>query len=398
MPRRAPPLSRRARRPPHAPPPAGGVSGKASFACSPVFAATGCKRCLRFLGSPAALAAHACPFAHASASAAPRPAPPARSENGSGCDDDAAAPPSSRPLPPPRSLPRPAVALDCEMAAVLCGDGAVRDACVRVCVVDERESVLYHSLVSPGGTVVDYRTAFTGLVAGDLDGAPPLAVVRERVAAILSGEGGSGSGNGSGSGSGTGGCDAPPSPRLLVGHGLDKDLAVLHLSHPAALRRDTALLPSLQRATTGKAHKLRDLVGLHLGYAIQAPGCAHDPEEDAVGAMRLYRRVKLMRAAHAAAEARDAAALVRAGGGNGWARAAAAAAGGGGGGGASPPPPPPPATGGGAAPLAPSMQQPKQQAPPCTPAQRAKAGGSGGGGAPPCWCHDEPLPEDADGW
>jgi DNA polymerase III epsilon subunit-like protein len=134
------------------------------------------------------------------------------------------------------------------MAAVLCADGRTRDAAVRVCVVDEAERVLLHSLILPSSPVVDYRTEYTGLRAGDLAGAPGLEAVRLRVIDILAGGPG----------------DAPPSPgerrpRLLVGHGLENDLAVLHLSHPAALLRDTALHAPLQRATTGKAHKLRDL-------------------------------------------------------------------------------------------------------------------------------------------
>jgi hypothetical protein len=165
------------------------------------------------------------------------------------------------------------------------------------------------------------------LVAGDLDGAPALEGVRAAVAAILAGEDAAGraaAGGGSGSGAAV--------PRVLVGHGLDNDLSVLHLSHPGPLLRDTALHAPLQRATTGKAHKLRDLVAVHLGYAIQAPGAAHDPEVDAVGAMRLYRRVKGLAARHAAQAARDAAALARAGGGGGY---AAAARGGGGGSAAS---------------------------------------------------------------
>jgi len=144
-----------------------------------------------------------------------------------------------------------------------------------------------------------FHCAFlSGLKAGDLEGAPALEAVRAQVVELLAGG------------------------RTLVGHGLENDLAVLHLSHPAALLRDTALHAPLQRATTGKAHKLRDLVAVHLGYAIQAPGEAHDPEEDAVGAMRLYLRVRGMAARHAVQAQRDAAALARAGGGGGWAAVA----------------------------------------------------------------------------
>lgn len=115
----------------------------------------------------------------------------------------------------------------------------------------------------------------------------------------------------------------PPMPRVLVGHGLVNDLKVLHMSHPVELLRDTALYAPLQRATTkGRAHKLRALVSLHLGYEIQAAGSAHDPEEDAVGAMRLYKRVKCLAECHAVQAKRDEQNLRRARGGTCWAAAA----------------------------------------------------------------------------
>lgn len=39
---------------------------KRSHGCGPLFAVTGCRSCLGFFDDEAALAAHACPFAHAS--------------------------------------------------------------------------------------------------------------------------------------------------------------------------------------------------------------------------------------------------------------------------------------------------------------------------------------------
>jgi hypothetical protein len=55
-----------------------------------------------------------------------------------------------------------AVALDCEMVDVLCDDGFPRGAAARVCVVDEAERVLLHSLIKPSRQVVDYKFEFTG--------------------------------------------------------------------------------------------------------------------------------------------------------------------------------------------------------------------------------------------
>lgn len=156
----------------------------------------------------------------------------------------------------------------------------------------------------------------TGLKPGDLDDAPDLETVRSQVAAILAGES-------DGTAQPPASLPVPAVPRVLVGHGLENDMKVLHMVHPPSLLRDTAIYPPLQRATTkGRAHKLRSLVSLHLGYEIQATGAAHDPEEDAVGAMRLYKRVKCLTACHAAQAVRDEQALRRAQGGSCWAAAA----------------------------------------------------------------------------
>ena len=54
------------------------------------------------------------------------------------------------------------MALDCEMVDVQCQDGRVRGAAARVCVVDEAERVLLHSLIKPAGLIVDYKFEFTG--------------------------------------------------------------------------------------------------------------------------------------------------------------------------------------------------------------------------------------------
>jgi hypothetical protein len=70
--------------------------------------------------------------------------------------------PAAVPSTPPEGAPPGAIALDCEMVEVLCADGRRRDAAASVCVVDEHERVLLHSLILPAGPVTDYRTAYTG--------------------------------------------------------------------------------------------------------------------------------------------------------------------------------------------------------------------------------------------
>ena len=316
---------------------------KASRNCGPEFKQGGCRSCLGFFASPEALETHrpGCLFAHTSVRC-----PPAHRSDIAVATDSwiqlTLPQPSAVPVRPAEgSVGRPlAVALDCEMVDVQCQDGRVRGAAARVCVVDEAERVLLHSLIKPAGRIVDYKFEFTGasrrarifhalwspvltpvpghtgLKPGDLDDAPDLESVRSQVAAILRGES-------DGHAQPPASLPVPAVPRVLVGHGLENDMKVLHMSHPAALLRDTAIYPPLQRATTkGRAHKLRSLVSLHLGYEIQTTGAAHDPEEDAVGAMRLYKRVKCLTAGHAAQAARDEQALRRAQGGSCWAAAA----------------------------------------------------------------------------
>ena len=107
-----------------------------------------------------------------------------------------------------------------------------------------------------------------------MQGAPTLAEVQPRVAALLSG-------------------------RLLVGHALRNDLQALLLSHPRRLTRDTAAYAPLMRAAPhvggptamarrGRAAKLKDLAAAHLGLTIQAG--EHSAAEDARAALLLYQR------------------------------------------------------------------------------------------------------------
>jgi hypothetical protein len=79
-----------------------------------------------------------------------------------------------------------------------------------------------------------------------LDGAPELEVVRAKVAAILAGES-------DGDASPPAALPSPAVPRILVGHGLENDLKVLHISHPLALLRASVV------AQGYVAQALRDL-------------------------------------------------------------------------------------------------------------------------------------------
>ena len=97
--------------------------------------------------------------------------------------------------------------------------------------------------------------------------------------------------------------------RTLIGHALHNDLAALMLSHPKALVRDTSQYVPLRTADRARAaagatdaadrkpakpflksrpRALRKLALEQLGLEIQTG--AHDPAEDAVASLLLYRR------------------------------------------------------------------------------------------------------------
>ncbi len=66
------------------------------------------------------------------------------------------------------------------------------------------------------------------------------------------------------------GCHAD---RVLVGHGLQNDLASLGVKHPAHLLRDTVRCPPFQ--VKGHAQSLKVLASLHLGLDIQRGSSLH---------------------------------------------------------------------------------------------------------------------------
>lgn len=103
--------------------------------------------------------------------------------------------------------------------------------------------------------------------------------------------------------------------KILIGHGLAKDLAALGLSHPQNRRYDTITYPGFCNRA-GNAKTLQDLSKQFLNLDIQQQprqgqtrgsgsqrrgrggsarrrqrGGQHDPEEDAAAVMKLYQQV-----------------------------------------------------------------------------------------------------------
>jgi RNA exonuclease 4 len=166
-----------------------------------------------------------------------------------------------------RELPSHAsyVAMDCEMVGSVTGESI----CARVVLIDWKGRPLLDTYVAPTEPVADYRTFVSGIRAEDLAGAPPLELVREQVLEMLQ-------------------------DKILVGHGLDNDLHCLQITHPPHLIRDTAYYAPFQRQNfQGQfvPRKLKELAAEKLGIKIQQPNQgAHDPHEDALAALNLYKQ------------------------------------------------------------------------------------------------------------
>lgn len=148
------------------------------------------------------------------------------------------------------------VSLDCEFVTTSGG----RDEVAQVCVVDRNQKTLLLSYVATQRVITDYKTRYSGIRPGDLEGAPSKDTVRLQVERLIS-------------------------RRLLIGHSVRNDLNILGIYHPRADIRDTSDLPKFLNRR-GHKRKLRDLAEQFVGLRIQQ--FCHNPEEDAQAAMALY--------------------------------------------------------------------------------------------------------------
>ncbi|KAG2371155.1 uncharacterized protein HKW66_Vig0213290 [Vigna angularis] len=168
------------------------------------------------------------------------------------------------------------VAIDCEMVGG--GSDGSLELCARVCLVDQDENLIFHTYVKPQLPVTNYRYDITGLTEEHLRNAMPLNEVKEKVCKILY------NGENLGKIRLNGG-----KARLLVGHDLAHDLYCLNMHYPDHMLRDTAKYRPLMK-TNLVSHSLKYLTRTYLGYDIQSG--THDPYEDCVSVMRLYKRIR----------------------------------------------------------------------------------------------------------
>ena len=159
------------------------------------------------------------------------------------------------------------VALDCEMVGV--GDGGLESMLAQVCVLNEHGNALYCSYSRAYKKVTDYRTHVSGILPRHVDSsAPEFAKVRADVAALIRG-------------------------RIVVGHALENDFQALQLHHPRDDVRDTAVWrPLLRPPRFARPRKLRHLARDFCALRIQSGDAAHDPAEDALAALAVYRKFR----------------------------------------------------------------------------------------------------------
>ncbi|KAI0391125.1 ribonuclease H-like domain-containing protein [Xylariaceae sp. FL0594] len=159
------------------------------------------------------------------------------------------------------------IAIDCEMVGT--GPTGQDNMLARVSCVDFHGRQVYDSFVLPRERVTDYRTAITGITPSTLR--PPAARPFEEVQAAVA--------------------DLLQGGRILVGHDLRHDLAVLELKHPAPQVRDTARHWSFRQYGHGPKPALRTLAREVLGLDDFQKG-RHSSVEDARVAMLLFRAKK----------------------------------------------------------------------------------------------------------
>ncbi|KAI0127178.1 ribonuclease H-like domain-containing protein [Xylariales sp. AK1849] len=155
------------------------------------------------------------------------------------------------------------VALDCEMVGV--GPEGHDSVLARVSLVDFHGRQVYDSYVRPKERVTDWRTKITGISPKQMASARDFENVQKEVADLLQG-------------------------RILVGHDIRHDLAVLMLTHPTTYVRDTARFSGFRQYGHGPKPALRVLAKEILSMEIQTGH--HSSIEDAKVAMLLFRRRK----------------------------------------------------------------------------------------------------------
>ena len=154
------------------------------------------------------------------------------------------------------------LAMDCEMVGV--GKEGKESELAKVSIVNVYGDVVYNKYVIPRSHVTDYRAHITGLTGKILkEEGVRFKVAQAEVAEMIK-------------------------DRIVIGHGLSNDFAVLEFSHSRHLIRDTSSYKPFKEISRGNTPSLKNLVKHFLGSEVQTG--VHDSVEDARSALLLYRK------------------------------------------------------------------------------------------------------------
>lgn len=157
------------------------------------------------------------------------------------------------------------VAMDCEFVGVFPKDTSALGRCS---IMDYNGNVIYDSFIKPEGTIMTYRTRYSGIRKKDMKNAVPFKIAQKQIREILQ-------------------------DKVVVGHALHNDFKVIKIQHSGKLVRDTASykpLRALANLSERTPASLRTLTRILLGRSIQ--GKEHCSIEDSRAALDLYKLVR----------------------------------------------------------------------------------------------------------
>ncbi|WVO21430.1 uncharacterized protein IAS62_002738 [Cryptococcus decagattii] len=159
------------------------------------------------------------------------------------------------------------VALDCEMVQLRNSMGLAK-----IGIVDAYGNILMESFVRHHpANVVNYITRKSGIRPQDLVGAPTYEQIQPQIIELVK-------------------------DKIIVGHTLFNDLAVIGHRHQYEMMRDTALYDPLRNLVGVRSEgiwpSLKKLAAAVLNEDMHAAGIAHDPVEDARMTMAIFMTVR----------------------------------------------------------------------------------------------------------
>ncbi|TSK28093.1 Apoptosis-enhancing nuclease [Bagarius yarrelli] len=185
----------------------------------------------------------------------------------SGFSSETSPPTSGRCSPCVGVHPSMLLAIDCEMVGT--GPNGQFSELARCSLVNYSGTVIYDKYVLPRRPVTDYRTQWSGIKKEHLINALSYKIARKEILQIIKG-------------------------KVIIGHALHHDFAVLRIKLPRHMIRDTSFSPLLRKlyGPATRCISLKKLTSTLLNRSIQVDSTGHCPVEDALAALDLYKLVE----------------------------------------------------------------------------------------------------------